>query len=513
MGGINRIVAALQCQRRLPLAAIRLHDNVCNTASLSTRYFSSSIAINPSLQYNIRMPASSKSIRCLSSSTTNSSPSDAGMAAYEIRRAIETNKSNQYKISMATHLSHAGLSRSNNNNSSNIKSFNSPLSPSIDLATTYERPPSGHYGEDGMIYSRSCNPTRKLLEDTIGQLEMTSSSTKDQQLVASTFAFSSGMAAVSSLLLACKSQVKLLMPIDVYHGLSTQLKCLNDHGIVHKSVDMTNITKIRQQIKEYIASGDDGCIVVWLETPSNPLCQVTDIKEVCNLVHEMDKSQHGEGRIMTVVDSTWAPPCVTQPLHLGADAVLHSGTKYLGGHSDVLLGVVSCSPLTENGEWLAERIKAVQVSIGAVASPLECWLTLRGLRTLHLRVQRQCDTAMQLAQYLNGHKNVKKCHYPGLKSHPQHAIAKQQMLGNKFGGMLSFEVESESMAMAVAGAVNVIRRATSLGGTETLIEHRKSIEPEGSTCPAGLLRLSIGLEAPADLQHDLEIALEVASSI
>ena len=148
-----------------------------------------------------------------------------------------------------------------------------------------------------------------------------------------------------------------------------------------------------------------------------------------------------------------------------------------------------------------------------MASPLECWLTLRGLRTLNLRVQRQCDTAMKLAEYLNGHKSVQNVHYPGLESHPQHVIAKQQMLGNKFGGMLSFEVESESMAMAVAGSVNLIRRATSLGGTETLIEHRKSIEPEGSTCPSGLLRLSIGLEDPEDLQHDLETALEVASSV
>ena len=493
MGGIYRLATTLQCRRRPALAAIRLHNRLI---SLSTRYLSSPMT------------------RYLSSSTTNPlSPSDAGMLAYETRREIEANDK-LHQLSMATHLSHAGLSRSNNNNSSNDKSFNLPLSPPIDLATTYERPPNGDYGEDGMIYSRSCNPTRKLLEDTIGQLEMTSSSTKDQQQVAPTFAFSSGMAAVSSLLLACKSQVKLLMPEDVYHGLPTQLKCLNDHGIVHKSVDMTNITKIRQQIKEYNESGDDdGCIVVWLETPSNPLCQVTDIKEVCNLVQEMDKCQHGEGRILTVVDSTWAPPCLTQPLHFGADALLHSGTKYLGGHSDVLLGLVSCSPLTENGEWLTERLKAVQTSIGAVASPLECWLTLRGLRTLHLRVQRQCDTAMKLAEYLNGHKSVQTVHYPGLKSHPQHAIAKQQMMGNKFGGMLSFEVENESMAMAVAGAVSVIRRATSLGGTETLIEHRRSIEPPESTCPAGLLRLSVGLEDAKDLQHDLEIALEVASSI
>ena len=508
MGGIYRIATTLQCRRRPALAGFCFHERY-----LSTRYLSSPITINLSLQCNARIPASSSSAPYSSSSNTDQlSPGNAGMLAYERRRAIEANNKS-HQLSMATHLSHAGLSSSKNNKSSNNTSFNLPLSPPIDLATTYERPPSGDYGEDGRIYSRSCNSTRKLLEDTIGQLEMTASSTEDQQQVAPTFAFSSGMAAVSSLLLACKSQVKLIMPEDVYHGLPTQLNCLNDHGIVHKSVDMTNVTKIRQQIKEYTASGDDGgCIVVWLETPSNPLCQVTDIKEVCNLVQEM-KCQHRRGRILTVVDSTWAPPCLTQPLHLGADVVLHSGTKYLGGHSDVLLGVVSCSPLTENGEWLAERIKAVQTSIGAVASPFECWLTLRGLRTLHLRVQRQCDTAMKLAQYLNEHKSIKKCHYPGLKSHPQHVIAKQQMLGNKFGGMLSFEVENESMAMAVAGAVNLIRRATSLGGTETLIEHRKSIEPEGSTCPAGLLRLSIGLEDPEDLQHDLEIALEVASSI
>ena len=374
---------------------------------------------------------------------------------------------------------------------------------------------------DGDIYSRSCNPTRRLLEEALGQLEMSfvnyppSSSTEDT--TAPTYAFSSGMAAVASLLLACKSPVKLLLPRDVYHGVPTQLhSSLKDHGVAHESVDMTNCNEIQQKIKENIES--DGTLVVWIETPSNPLCQVTDIQAVCDAVQELRSQNNETVRILTVVDSTWAPPCITLPLSLGADAVLHSGTKYLGGHSDVLLGVVSCSPLTKNGHWLAERLKAVQTSIGAVASPLECWLTLRGLRTLHLRVERQCQTSMKLAEYLNGHKDVVKCHYPGLDSHPQHEVAKRQMIGpendSMYGGMLSFEVESESWAMAVAGAVRVIRRATSLGGTETLIEHRASIEPpERRTSPSGLLRLSVGLEDVKDLQHDLEIAFEVASQV
>lgn len=417
---------------------------------------------------------------------------------------------------MSTKLSHAGLSSAHDGSSSN-----EPLSPPIDLATTYERPPSGDYG-DGSIYSRSCNPTRKLLEDAVGQLEMMPADGDDpahsEDAMAPTFAFSSGMAAVASLLLACKSPVKLLMPEDVYHGVPTQLhSSLNDHGVAHEAVDMTNCKEIRQKIEENIES--DGSLIVWTETPSNPLCQVTDIQAVCNIVKDLRSQKNENVRILTVVDSTWAPPCITRPISLGADAVLHSGTKYLGGHSDVLLGTVSCSPETDNGQWLADRLKAVQTSIGAVASPLECWLTLRGLRTLHLRVERQCNTAMKLAEFLNGHSDVIKCHYPGLESHPQHEVAQTQMTGHvrgasMYGGMLSFEVKSESMAMAVAGAVTIIRRATSLGGTETLIEHRASIEPaERRTSPPGLLRLSVGLEDVQDLRHDLETALEVASQI
>jgi len=289
--------------------------------------------------------------------------------------------------------------------------------------------------------------------------------------------------------------------------------CLNDHGIVHETVDMTNTCDIRETIEHHIESTnnkDDGTLVVWMETPSNPLCQVTDIQSICELVDEV-RCQNENVNIVTVVDSTWAPPVITRPLLLGADTVLHSGTKYLGGHSDVLLGTLSCSP-NETGKSIAERLKSVQTSIGAVASPLECWLTLRGLRTLHVRVERQCQTAMKLARYLDGHEGIVQVHYPGLESHPQHATAKRQMA--LYGGMLSFEVKNEAMAMAVAGAVRIIKRATSLGGTETLIEHRASIEPpERRTSPPGLLRMSVGLEDVDDLVEDLKVALDIGSQI
>ena len=308
----------------------------------------------------------------------------------------------------------------------------------------------------------------------------------------------------------------MLVPLDIYHGLPTQLhSCLDSHGVKHTPVDMTNLTSLAENLGRQ--SDHQGTLIVWLESPSNPMCQVTDIKGICRLVDEM-RATSASSRILTVVDSTWAPPCITQPLSLGADAVLHSATKYLGGHSDVLLGSVSCSPRTENGSWLKERLGQVQTSVGAVASPLECWLTLRGLRTLHLRVLRQCQTAMKLSQFLDKHDEVSICHYPGLPTHPQHEIAKRQMIGpnggNLYGGMLSFEVQCEAFAMAVAGGCRIIKRATSLGGTETLIEHRASIEPpERRVSPPGLLRVSVGLEAADDVINDLRTALDVAATV
>ena len=510
-----------------------------------------------------------------SSSSSTTSPGAAGAAARDLRRRIEEGADEAEAdedddpsrpagrrrhgrrrgmgggTSMSTRLSHAGLPPPSYGDGDGDDSGdllrggggsmkNSPLSPPIELATTYERPADGDYGPNGRVYSRSCNPTRRLLEDAMGRLETMAiiprtpsdccldldDDLPPEPIAAPTFAFSSGMAAVASLLLACESPTRVLLPSDVYHGVPTQLRSsLADRGVSYESVDMTKLDEVSRAIGRNVGSmtNDDGggggegkgTLVVWMETPSNPLCRVTDIRAVCDVA---DEARAGAGtggvRLLTVVDSTWAPPCVTLPLGLGADVVLHSGTKYLAGHSDALVGIASCSPRTADGVRTATRLGAVQTSVGAVASPLECWLTLRGLRTLHLRLGRQCGTAMKIAEYLSVHESVVACHYPGLTSHPQHGVARRQMRDSLFGGMLSFEVGSERMAMAVAGAVRVIRRATSLGGTETLIEHRASIEPrERRTSPPGLLRLSVGLEDADDLIDDLEVALAVASRV
>ena len=457
------------------------------------------------------------------SSKEGESPGAAGAASYALSEKLEHERG-PYTSSMSTILSHAGLSM----HASIVEGHrdNRPLSPPIELATTYERPPDGKYRENDWIYSRQRNPTRKLLEDIMGKLE-TAKIDRDTLniddydkscMAAMGFAFSSGMAAIASLLLAHKTPVKVLIPTDVYHGLPTQFALtLNNHGVLHQTVDMTNIEHLNGIISKNIenASGSEGSLIVWMETPSNPLCQITDIKEICKMVDGIRSAQGSDRfRITTVVDSTWAPPCITQPLKLGADIVVHSGTKYLGGHSDVLLGIICTSPFTGQGKWLHEHVAAVQTSVGAVPSPFECWLTLRGLRTLHLRVEQSSRSAYQIAKYLEKHKDVNKCHYPGLATHPEHGIATRQMNNNLYGGMLSFEVNDERKAMAVAGAVKIIRRATSLGGTETLIEHRASIEPpERRTSPPGLLRLSVGLENVEDLLFDLERALDTAAKV
>jgi cystathionine gamma-synthase len=192
---------------------------------------------------------------------------------------------------------------------------------------------------------------------------------------------------------------------------------------------------------------------------------------------------------------------------------MHSATKYMAGHSDALLGVATASPVTERGREMAHLMRGVQTATGGVASSFDSWLTLRGMRTLQVRVERQCATALTVAEYLNQHSLVTAVHYPGLSSHPQHEVAKRQMKMG-FGGVLSFELADEVQATALAGALQTIQRATSLGGTETLIEHRASIEPpERRTSPPGLLRLSVGLEDPKDLIQDLENALAITREI
>mmetsp|Transcript_37529 Transcript_37529/g.91034 ORF Transcript_37529/g.91034 Transcript_37529/m.91034 type:complete len:197 (+) Transcript_37529:54-644(+) len=193
---------------------------------------------------------------------------------------------------------------------------------------------------------------------------------------------------------------------------------------------------------------------------------------------------------------------------------MHSGTKYLAGHSDALLGVLTTSPQTQRGQELAPILRSVLVDTGGVASAMDSWLTLRGLRTLHVRVERQSQTAMAVAQFLDQHESVSAVHYPGLSSHPNHSVAKKQMMNGMFGGVLSLEMNDQVEATALAAALQTIQRATSLGGTETLIEHRASIEPPGRvTSPQGLLRMSCGLEEQADIIRDLDRAIAIAKQV
>lgn len=292
----------------------------------------------------------------------------------------------------------------------------------------------------------------------------------------------------------------VVLPDDCYHGVPAQLvDVMENLGVSWTPCDMTNISDVTDCVKSSLERGEKT--MLWLESPSNPLCKVSDIQELSKLAKSL-------GDVPVVVDSTWAPPTITQPLLLGADCVLHSATKYMGGHSDVLCGVVITDGDGEIGSKLGEGVRTVQTLIGAVPSPFDCFLVLRGLRSMHVRVERSCENAMGLAKFLDAHPKVSAVHYPGLPSHPQHEIAKKQM--QSFGGMLSFEVEGgRERAMKVAAGANLVKRATSLGGTETLIEHRASVEPEDRiVSPEGLLRVSVGIEKVENIVKDFEVMLE-----
>ena len=419
---------------------------------------------------------------------------------------------------MSTLLAHAGVTNAPN-------PTNTPMAPPLHLATTYTRPVDGEYRlPNDAVYSREDNPTRLLLEQEVARLDGYGLPKPCQ-----TTAWSSGLQAVTGLVLAHQSPLTVLLPVDLYHGTSSVLiDVLSRFGVVVQRVDWRQIgnesmrvNSLQRQLTEGIVSkiSSDHSVVVWIETPSNPLCHVVDIEAVCAWAR-----QHLNEKKSTtvVVDSTLAPPVIQQPLQHGADIVLQSATKYLAGHSDALLGTLTANSTTTQGQWLAERLPQVQHLTGGVASSLDSWLCLRGLRTLSVRVQQQCQTAQRVAEWLqeyiskkdnNGGENTMSVFYPGLPSHPQHAVAQRQMHGG-FGGVLSLDVGTEPRAMALAAALQTLQRATSLGGTESLIEHRASIEPPGRvTSPPGLLRLSIGLEATDDLIADLSRALAIAEEV
>ena len=352
------------------------------------------------------------------------------------------------------------------------------VAPSPVLSTTFARDADGDYPH-GHVYSRAGNPGRTALETLLAALEGG----------AAAAAFGSGSAASLAVFQSLAPGDHVIAPDDVYHGTRTQLReLLARWGLTHSLVDLTDLDAVR-------AALTPATRLIWAETPSNPLLKISDIAGLASLAG-------GHGAAL-VVDSTFATPVIQQPLALGADLVMHSTTKYLGGHSDVLGGAVIAR---EAGHPLFARVRDLQGKGGAVPSPFDCWLLQRSIATLPLRVRAQSANALALAEFLVRHPRVEAVHYPGLPGHAGHALARRQMQG--YGAMLSFQVRGDrETALAVVGRVSVFTRATSLGGVESLIEHRASVEGPHSTTPQNLLRVSVGLEHADDLIDDLRAAL------
>jgi cystathionine gamma-synthase len=346
----------------------------------------------------------------------------------------------------------------------------------IYLSTTFERDVEGTYSR-GHMYTRNSNPNRQMLESGIAALE-------DGAAAA---AFGSGMATATAIFQALDRNDHVLAHVDAYYGVTRVLRDIfQKWGLQVDFVDMTDLAAIKKALRP-------NTKLVWTETPSNPLLRIVDLTAVAEIAKKAGT--------FSVCDNTWSP-VIQRPIDLGIDFVLHSTTKYFGGHCDVLGGIVVAK---ENGEFF-ERVHAVQYSAGAVPSPFDCWLVLRGMRTVPWRMRAHSENAMKVAQFLANHRLIERVHYPGLPNHPGHDIAKKQM--TLFGGMMSIEVKGgRAAAMKVAAKTKIFIRATSLGGVESLIEHRASIEGPGTTSPEGLLRLSIGLENADDLIEDLDQAL------
>lgn len=349
--------------------------------------------------------------------------------------------------------------------------------PPITTSTVFEIDPSGRKEED-LHYTRLANPNRLQLEQLLTELE-------DGEACA---AFSSGVAAATAVFQALNPGDHILVPEDVYAGNRKLVKnVMMRWGLEADFIPMTDSQVIEESIRS-------NTRLIWIESPSNPMMRITDIETVSELAHSKD--------ILVCVDNTWPSPINQQPLNLGADLVLHSTTKYLGGHSDILGGAI----VSRHTGRIFQRIREIQHLTGGVPSPRDCWLLCRSIRSLPYRMRGHNENADHLARFLQNHSKVEKVFYPGLATHAGHEIAKKQM--NGFGGMISFIVMgNKDDAIAIVGRSSLIKRATSLGGIESTWEHRRSSEGEGSITPENLIRISVGLEHPDDLMEDLEQAL------
>ena len=356
--------------------------------------------------------------------------------------------------------------------------------PPIYQTATYVLPEVGR--DLGFDYTRSANPTREILENNLATIEGGRFGT----------CFSSGMSAVDSVLKLLKKGDHVVCSDDVYGGVSRHFNnILVNYGLTFTYVDSSN----PENVEDAITSETK---LFWIETPTNPLLKITDLNAISKIA-----KKH---QILFGVDSTFATPVFLRPFEFGADIVMHSTTKYISGHNQIIGGII-----ITNDEEIHERMKFVQKTIGAVPSPFDCWLTLLGVKTLHLRMHRHASNAQAVAEFLESHPQVEKITYPGLKSHPQYGVAKEQMDG--FSGMISFELKGEIPAgITVMNNVKLCSLAESLGAVETMITHPASMthvdvpaeERHARGLTDGLVRISVGIEDPDDIIDDLKQALE-----
>ena len=356
----------------------------------------------------------------------------------------------------------------------------------LHTSTTFIRDPDNQY-RSGRVYARDHNPTFDQAEAVITALEGGHSS----------LLFASGMAAATAVFQALAPGDHVLAPKVMYWSLRNWLMNFATHwGLRVEFIDMAEPAELGRAIQP------GRTRLVWIETPANPLWTITDIELTCSLAHAAGAA--------VVVDSTVATPVLSRPLFLGADIVMHAATKYLNGHSDVIAGTLT----TREESPLWSRIKTIRAQLGGIAGPFEAWLLTRGMRTLFPRVRAACASAQIIAEHFARHPRIEVVLYPGLPGFPGHAIAKKQMTGG-YGAMLSIRVrgransadDGERAAIATAAGVKIWKRATSLGGVESLLEHRASVEGAGTPAPADMLRLSVGIEDTGDLIADLEQAL------
>jgi cystathionine gamma-synthase len=365
-----------------------------------------------------------------------------------------------------------------------VDSSTGAIAEPINLSVTFERDPDGSYRR-GYFYSSKGNPNRNALERAFTALE-------DGKIAV---AFASGCSAISAVFRTLKPGDHVLVPDDVFQGTIRILRdVLTSWGITYSMVDMTELESVRSAFQS-------NTRMIWMEALSNPLLKVTDLRMISDIARKKD--------VTSVVDNTFVTPVFQRPLESGVDLVVHATTKYVGGHGDVLGGIV----VAREANSITDEIRKIQLLEGAVPSPFDCWLVHRGVRTLACRMRSHAENALKVARALELYPLIEAVHYPGLESHPQHSLAKQQFSGG-FGGIVSFQVRGgPELAIAICAKVKLFKSATSLGGTESLIQHQASAPTHGANTglAENLLRISVGLEHPDDLIADLEQAIRAAS--